>query len=76
MDILTKQEKENIAKRAELKGRTKDIDIAARGLTNFIFREGPIEDMHSNNQLSQDDMKQLNIFMVNRLAFILAFIIE
>lgn len=42
----------------------------AKAITHFAFRNGPIEDIHANNQLSQEDMKTLNKFMVNRLAYI------
>ena len=45
-----------------------DLDVIAKALTHYIFRNGPIEDMHANNQLSQNDMKTLNKFMVNKLS--------
>lgn len=41
-----------------------------RGLVHFLFRNGPIEDMHSNGQLSQEDMKILNKHMMNRMAYV------
>lgn len=40
----------------------------AKAITNFIFRNGPVEDMHSNNLLTQGDMKTVNKYMVNRIA--------
>jgi len=43
-------------------------DVMAKGLTIFAFRNGPIENMHANGQLSQEDMKTLNKNMVNHLA--------
>lgn len=42
-----------------------NIDLFAKVITHYAFRNGPVEDMHANNQLSQDDMKTLNKFMVN-----------
>lgn len=48
-----------------------NIDIISIALTHYLFRNGPVEDMHSNGQLSQEDMKTLNKFMVNRIAGIL-----
>lgn len=47
------------------------FDQIAKSLTHFAFRNGPIQDMHAepNSQLSDDDMKKLNKFMVNRLAY-------
>lgn len=44
------------------------IDTLAKGIAVDIFRNGPVEDMHSAGQLSQDDMKKLNKYMVDRLA--------
>lgn len=48
-----------------------NIDLFAKAITQFAFRNGPIEDMHTNGQLSQNDMKILNKYMVNRLAGLL-----
>ena len=44
------------------------IDSLSKAMTEYVFRGGPIEDMHANNQLSQDDMCLLNKEMVNRFA--------
>jgi DNA-dependent RNA polymerase auxiliary subunit epsilon len=46
--------------------------------THFAFRNGPIEDMHAspNSQLSEVDMKILNKFMVNRLAYVFKLMLE
>lgn len=56
----------------------KNINMISKAITHFAFRNGPIEDMHAhpNNQLSEADMKILNKFMVNRLAYIFTLIIE
>lgn len=48
-----------------------NIDIISIALTHYLFRNGPVEDMHSDGKLSQDDMKTLNKFMVNRIAGLL-----
>ena len=45
-----------------------DIEVLSKALTHYLFRNGPVEDMHANGQLSQNDMKTLNQFMVNRIA--------
>src|SRR5690625_4191329 len=47
-------------------------------ITHFAFRNGPVEDMHasSNNQLSDENMKILNKFMVNRLAYVFELIMN
>ena len=48
-----------------------NINGLSVALTHYLFRNGPIEDMHSNGQLSQHDMKTLNKYMVNRICGIL-----
>ena len=40
----------------------------AKDLTVYAFRNGPVEDMHANCQLSQEDMKTLNKYLVDALA--------
>jgi len=55
-----------------------NIDALAKALTHYIyiFRHGPVENMHVNGQLSQEDMKVLNKYMVNHLAWILTCVFE
>ena len=53
-----------------------DIDKFAKAITHYAFRNGDVENMHANGQLSQDDMKILNKYMVNRIAGILKLIQE
>ncbi|MFA7436498.1 MAG: hypothetical protein WC006_09065 [Bacilli bacterium] len=48
----------------------------AKASTVFAFRNGPVENMHAKNQLSQSDMKILNKFMVNRLAYIFKLLLQ
>ena len=50
------------------------IDSISKSITQYAFRSGPIEEMHSNNQLSQKDMKKLNEYMANRIAGLLTVI--
>ena len=47
------------------------IDMLSKGITQFAFRSGPVEDMHTRNKLTQKDMKTLNKFMANRIAGLL-----
>ena len=47
------------------------IDMLSKGFTQFAFRSGPIEEMHSRGKLTQKDMKTLNKYMVNRIAGLL-----
>ena len=51
--------------------KTENIDKYSKALAHHIFRNGPIEDMHANGQLSDNDMKTLNKFAVNRIAGVL-----
>lgn len=64
---------------AEFKERLlsrENIDAVAKAITHFAFRNGPVEDMHSNDQLTQNDMKTLNKYMVNRIAGLLTAIAD
>ena len=47
------------------------IDMLSKGITQFAFRSGPVEDMHARGKLTQKDMKTLNKFMANRIAGLL-----
>lgn len=48
-----------------------NFDTISIALTHYLFRNGPVEDMHSDGKLSQEDMKTLNKFMVNRISGLL-----
>lgn len=56
--------------------RRENIDSISKAITHFAFRNGPIENMHYNNQLSENDMKTLNKYMVNRIAGLLTAIAD
>lgn len=56
--------------------KSENIDSLAKSLTHHIFRNGPVEDMHAAGQLSEEDMRTLNKYMVNRLAGILLAVYE
>jgi len=66
---LNSNSKERLLKR-------ENIDYISKAITHFIFRNGPVEDIHANNQLSEDDMKTLNKYMVNRIAGLLTTIAD
>lgn len=55
-----------------------NIDMISKAITHFALRNGPVEDMHADpdSQLSESDMKTLNKYMVNRLAYVFKLIIE
>ncbi len=66
--IILKELNQKSKKRLLNKDNFDDISIA---LTHYLFRNGPVEDMHSEGKLSQEDMKTLNKFMVNRISGLL-----
>ena len=47
------------------------IDMLSKGITQFAFRSGPNEEMHSRGKLTQKDMETLNKYMTNRIAGLL-----
>jgi hypothetical protein len=69
----------------EMNSRIKDhifnieyLNMISKAITHFAFRNGPIEDMHVDpkKQLLDNDIKILNKFIVNRLAYVFKLIIE
>ncbi|WP_367666376.1 hypothetical protein [Clostridium sp.] len=56
-----------------------DLDIIHKlsvVTAHYAYRNGPIEDMHSDGKLSENDMKELNKFVVNKLAYIFTLILD
>jgi len=51
-----------------------DIDTFSKIITHYAFRNGPVEDMHADGKLFEEDMMILNKFMVNRIAGVLQLI--
>ena len=47
------------------------INMLSKGITQFAFRSGTIEEMHAKKKLTQKDMKTLNKHMTNRIAGLL-----
>ena len=50
------------------------IDMLSKGITQFAFRSGPVEEMQAKNKLTHKDMETLNKDMVNRIAGLLTVI--
>ena len=69
LKLLNEHSKERLCKE-------ENIDYISKALTHYIFRNGPVEDMHANHQFSQEDMKTLNKYMVNKLAGLLKMIYD
>ena len=54
-----------------------NIDFISKSITNYIFRDGPIESVHSKcRDFTDEDMKEVIIYMVNHIAGLLTFAIE
>ena len=47
------------------------IDMLSKGITQFAFRSGPVEEMYAENKLTQNDMEFLNKFTTNCIAGLL-----
>lgn len=43
-------------------------DFMAKAVTAYAFRAGPVEDIHADGRISEEEMKQLNKYMVERLG--------
>ncbi|MYL58643.1 hypothetical protein GLW20_14145 [Virgibacillus halodenitrificans] len=57
---------------------SENISKISKAVTHFAFRNGPIEDMHADvtKNITDEDMKKLNKYMVNRVAYIFTLILE
>lgn len=53
-----------------------NIDRFAKAITHYAFRNGPVEAMHGDGKLTQEDMKTLNKYMVDRLSGLLVKVME
>lgn len=55
-----------------------NITKISKAVVHFAFRNGPIEDRHADvkKNITDEDMKKLNKYMVNRIAYIFTLILE
>lgn len=60
----------NIKSKEKLIQQLDNVDDLAKAITYFVFRDGPIEDIHTNGLITDEDMKKLNKYMVNQLALL------
>ena len=56
--------------------KDENINWIAKSIAHHIFRNGPVESMHAKGQLSQEDMKTLNKYMVDGLGMIVSAVIR
>lgn len=52
------------------------INKIAKAMAGYCFRNGPVENFHADKCLSNEQMKELNIFMVDRLGYCLKLLNE
>ncbi|MGL5151048.1 MAG: hypothetical protein ACRC7N_10810 [Clostridium sp.] len=52
------------------------IKNITKASTYFMFRNGPVSKMHKENKLSDDDIKEIQIYMQNHLAYIYNILLE
>ncbi|TBL73898.1 hypothetical protein [Paenibacillus thalictri] len=78
-DLLLGRTEESLKFNLDTKERlmvSENIDMISKAVVHFVFRNGPIEDMHANGQLSESDMMTLNKFVHNRLAYIFQLVVQ
>ncbi len=56
--------------------KEENIEYMAKAFTHYVFRNGPVEDMHTMGKFDQKDMKTLNKYMVNRIAGLLKLMLD
>lgn len=54
--------------KVRLKEYNKDIDIISKSLTNYVFKYGPIQEIISKYNISEDDIHLLEQFCANRVG--------
>ncbi|WP_083659881.1 MULTISPECIES: hypothetical protein [Paenibacillus] len=78
-ELLMGKNEESLNINLNIKNRLlvdENIDMISKAVAHFAFRNGPIEDMHADGQLSESDMKKLNKFVHNRLAYVFQLIVQ
>ena len=52
------------------------LNTFAKGAAYFSFRGGPVEDMHVNGKLTDEDMEVLNKYMVDKLGILFKLLLD
>lgn len=53
-----------------------DLNLITKGIAGYIFRNGIVEDMHAAGCLTDSQIKELTIYMVDRLGYCIHLISE
>jgi len=60
-----------IYKKLDMENITLPLYLEVKGLVAMSFRNGPIEDIHADGRISQEEMKKIMKYAVNELYFLL-----
>ena len=52
------------------------IEKITKASTYFIFRNGPIKELLENKKISEEDVKNMQIYMENHLAYLYEVLLE
>lgn len=52
------------------------ISKIAKASTYFVFRNGPVKELHKEGKVTDDDVKKMQIYMQNHLAYIYNVLLE
>lgn len=52
------------------------IAAISKASTYFIFRNGKVKDLHKEGKISDEDMKEMQIYMQNHLAYLYEVLLE
>lgn len=52
------------------------IERITKASTYFMFRNGPIKDLLDNKKISEEDVKNIQIYMENHLAYLYTVLLE
>ena len=60
-----------IYEKLDIKNTILPLSLEVKGLVAMSFRNGPIEDIHADGRISQEEMKKIMKYAVNELYFLL-----
>lgn len=52
------------------------IEKIAKASTYFIFRNGPVKELHKNDVITDEQMKEMQVYMQNHLAYLYNVLLE
>ncbi len=70
-DLLTFSDMLKLDEKYDLENMRLPLYSEVKGLVAMAFRNGPIEDIHADGRISQEEMKNIMKYAVNELYFLL-----